>query len=233
MQRILRRWKSSSSPDCIAPAPAPLRPIDAVNLAGCARDSSPARRTGSPRTIKASRRCGSSRRRKSSNRLLIRHQVGDQQVNLHLPLPVRSGRSSASSVRPRAPPKAEPSPSRRPLGPAVPVQKRFSDKMAGEFERSMGAARRTWFPKKGASGTHGRLRGRAIPVQDRWHRSREIGYTVRAGSGGSDGPLGAVVRSLRHGAPLALVAQLDRASDFESEGREFESLRARQIKSMT
>jgi hypothetical protein len=27
----------------------------------------------------------------------------------------------------------------------------------------------------------------------------------------------------------ALVAQLDRASDFESEGREFESLRARQI----
>ena len=30
----------------------------------------------------------------------------------------------------------------------------------------------------------------------------------------------------------ALVAQLDRASDFESEGREFESLRARQAKSM-
>jgi hypothetical protein len=29
--------------------------------------------------------------------------------------------------------------------------------------------------------------------------------------------------------PSALVAQLDRASDFESEGREFESLRARQI----
>ena len=28
---------------------------------------------------------------------------------------------------------------------------------------------------------------------------------------------------------FALVAQLDRASDFESEGREFESLRARQI----
>ena len=28
--------------------------------------------------------------------------------------------------------------------------------------------------------------------------------------------------------PYALVAQLDRASDFESEGREFESLRARQ-----
>jgi hypothetical protein len=27
---------------------------------------------------------------------------------------------------------------------------------------------------------------------------------------------------------IALVAQLDRASDFESEGREFESLRARQ-----
>jgi hypothetical protein len=27
---------------------------------------------------------------------------------------------------------------------------------------------------------------------------------------------------------FALVAQLDRASDFESEGREFESLRARQ-----
>ena len=27
---------------------------------------------------------------------------------------------------------------------------------------------------------------------------------------------------------VALVAQLDRASDFESEGREFESLRARQ-----
>jgi hypothetical protein len=27
---------------------------------------------------------------------------------------------------------------------------------------------------------------------------------------------------------LALVAQLDRASDFDSEGREFESLRARQ-----
>jgi hypothetical protein len=27
----------------------------------------------------------------------------------------------------------------------------------------------------------------------------------------------------------ALVAQLDRASDFESEGREFESLRARQL----
>jgi hypothetical protein len=33
----------------------------------------------------------------------------------------------------------------------------------------------------------------------------------------------AIVRPLR-----ALVAQLDRASDFESEGREFESLRARQ-----
>jgi hypothetical protein len=43
-------------------------------------------------------------------------------------------------------------PSRRPLGPAVPVQKRFSDKMAGEFERSMGAARRTWFPKKARPG---------------------------------------------------------------------------------
>src|SRR5262249_32022259 len=28
---------------------------------------------------------------------------------------------------------------------------------------------------------------------------------------------------------IALVAQVDRASDFESEGREFESLRARQI----
>jgi hypothetical protein len=28
-------------------------------------------------------------------------------------------------------------------------------------------------------------------------------------------------------APHALVAQLDRASDFDSEGREFESLRAR------
>jgi hypothetical protein len=34
---------------------------------------------------------------------------------------------------------------------------------------------------------------------------------------------------IQHGhAPHALVAQLDRASDFESEGREFESLRARQ-----
>src|SRR3954451_21359572 len=32
----------------------------------------------------------------------------------------------------------------------------------------------------------------------------------------------------RSGAAQALVAQLDRASDFESEGREFESLRARQ-----
>src|SRR4051812_37395495 len=32
----------------------------------------------------------------------------------------------------------------------------------------------------------------------------------------------------RYGAAHALVAQLDRASDFESEGREFESLRARQ-----
>jgi hypothetical protein len=31
----------------------------------------------------------------------------------------------------------------------------------------------------------------------------------------------------------ALVAQLDRASDFDSEGREFESLRARQAKSST
>jgi hypothetical protein len=31
-----------------------------------------------------------------------------------------------------------------------------------------------------------------------------------------------------YGASAALVAQLDRASDFESEGREFESLRARQ-----
>jgi hypothetical protein len=30
-----------------------------------------------------------------------------------------------------------------------------------------------------------------------------------------------------HWKPCALVAQLDRASDFESEGREFESLRAR------
>ena len=30
----------------------------------------------------------------------------------------------------------------------------------------------------------------------------------------------------------ALVAQLDRASDFESEGREFESLRARQHKGL-
>ena len=31
---------------------------------------------------------------------------------------------------------------------------------------------------------------------------------------------------------LALVAQLDRASDYESEGQEFESLRARQIPSI-
>ncbi len=31
---------------------------------------------------------------------------------------------------------------------------------------------------------------------------------------------------------LALVAQLDRASDFESEGREFESLRARHLRSV-
>src|SRR5579863_9099329 len=37
-----------------------------------------------------------------------------------------------------------------------------------------------------------------------------------------------IVPSLR-----ALVAQLDRASDFESEGREFESLRARQTRSST
>jgi hypothetical protein len=40
------------------------------------------------------------------------------------------------------------------------------------------------------------------------------------------------ISSLGHtGSPHALVAQLDRASDFESEGREFESLRARHRKS--
>ena len=32
---------------------------------------------------------------------------------------------------------------------------------------------------------------------------------------------------------VALVAQLDRASDFESEGREFESLRARHLTKMS
>ena len=41
-------------------------------------------------------------------------------------------------------------------------------------------------------------------------------------------PLG-LLTGWGHHAPHALVAQLDRASDFESEGREFESLRARQI----
>jgi hypothetical protein len=38
------------------------------------------------------------------------------------------------------------------------------------------------------------------------------------------------LKASRYGAlPNAPVAQLDRASDFESEGREFESLRARQF----
>jgi hypothetical protein len=51
---------------------------------------------------------------------------------------------------------------------------------------------------------------------------------------GSAGPIWAIwSRPHRNGIMLrcglqALVAQLDRASDFESEGREFESLRARQ-----
>jgi hypothetical protein len=41
-------------------------------------------------------------------------------------------------------------------------------------------------------------------------------------------PVTFAVNLLFCAAPFALVAQLDRASDFESEGREFESLRARQ-----
>src|ERR1051326_3785967 len=41
------------------------------------------------------------------------------------------------------------------------------------------------------------------------------------------GVTGAARSPIRRGC-AALVAQLDRASDFESEGREFESLRARQ-----
>jgi hypothetical protein len=44
---------------------------------------------------------------------------------------------------------------------------------------------------------------------------------------GADGLKGLTRKSLRE-KTCALVAQLDRASDFESEGREFESLRARQ-----
>src|ERR1700736_5561890 len=43
---------------------------------------------------------------------------------------------------------------------------------------------------------------------------------------GADGLKGLTRKSLRE-KTCALVAQLDRASDFESEGREFESLRAR------
>src|ERR1700692_3054297 len=45
---------------------------------------------------------------------------------------------------------------------------------------------------------------------------------------GADGLKGLTRKSLRE-KTCALVAQLDRASDFESEGREFESLRARQL----
>jgi hypothetical protein len=41
-------------------------------------------------------------------------------------------------------------------------------------------------------------------------------------------PAGPIRPSLVIEPPQALVAQLDRASDFDSEGREFESLRARQ-----
>ena len=49
------------------------------------------------------------------------------------------------------------------------------------------------------------------------------------------GPLGVLSAIEATTSPIknALVAQLDRASDFESEGREFESLRARQAKSST
>src|SRR5207248_924603 len=47
---------------------------------------------------------------------------------------------------------------------------------------------------------------------------------VRRDPGPEAGPAGP---SLIIGRPHALVAQLDRASDFDSEGREFESLRAR------
>src|ERR1700676_1185650 len=46
----------------------------------------------------------------------------------------------------------------------------------------------------------------------------------------ADGLKGLTRKSLRE-KTCALVAQLDRASDFESEGREFESLRARQFSS--
>src|SRR5262249_56247956 len=74
---------------------------------------------------------------------------------------------------------------------------------------------------------------RAILPQQRWRRDSKMRYTMA----------GRVChRAQRHEAPRvtspkqaiilalhALVAQLDRASDFESEGREFESLRARQI----
>src|SRR6516162_40288 len=75
-------------------------------------------------------------------------------------------------------------------------------------------------------------RCRAISTQERWRRGGKMRYTVAGrvpppGSRKGD-PLGLLTGWGQH-APHALVAQLDRASDFESEGREFESLRARQI----
>ena len=68
-------------------------------------------------------------------------------------------------------------------------------------------------------------------MHERWRRGGKMRYTVagRVPPGSRKGdPLG-LLTGWGHHAPDALVAQLDRASDFESEGREFESLRARQI----
>ena len=75
-----------------------------------------------------------------------------------------------------------------------------NDTMGTGFSR----AKRNYRPSRSGEGLHGRRRSRG---GDAVERVREA----------------VIVRPLQ-----ALVAQLDRASDFESEGREFESLRARQ-----
>jgi hypothetical protein len=79
---------------------------------------------------------------------------------------------------------------------------------------------------------------RTLRVFPLWDARTNSGHAIpasRAGSPGHSGPKFCHIEAAAEAAIVswsrkqALVAQLDRASDFESEGREFESLRARQF----